>query len=241
MVPMLQCIDPSTAATIHWWRHLMLAGLEHISAQLRSPTSQQPTQNLTMLAGATASTLMIAANFATNQGLSQQQSALGALGDNPGAGTGEQPVSMSAERLRVLGPHFDDIVLLLSTYACALEQHGHLPALDVCAGTSSSSSGSSSGSSRHSSTRLSGSRTAAARAAAGGPSSSAQLDWAAAWQLAQGQVACVPATHKQLLELFGVSPQVAVWFAWLMIDCNLPLLEPGKCALSNPHVQAAQL
>jgi hypothetical protein len=60
-------------------------------------------------------------------------------------------------------------------------------------------------------------------------------------QVAQDQVQHVPASHKQLLELFGVSPQVAVWVAAIMAHSGPELPTPGACWWWNPHGLAANL
>jgi hypothetical protein len=54
----------------------------------------------------------------------------------------------------------------------------------------------------------------------------------------QGQVQHVPASHKQLLGLFGVSPQAAVWVAALMASASCGGRAPtfGQCIFWNPHL-----
>lgn len=104
-----------------------------------------------------------------------------------------------------MGPHFpvwSHVTLLLVTYACSLQQRGHLPAVGTCAGRPSSSSA------EHAAAAPQA--PAAAAVAAGASSSSAQGSMrlrhvSAAWQGLLGQWEHLPATHEQLLGLFGVS------------------------------------
>jgi hypothetical protein len=161
-----------------------------------------------------------------------------------------------ADIAAALGPDFlpwADLALLLVTHAGTLKQHGYLPAVD---GNASSSTGSSTGSSSGSSSagsnraRSSGRRSsrfaAAATAAAlsGGSSSAGHQymnllqDGFPAWQVAQRQWEHVPASHKQLLGLFGVSPQAAVWCAAIMAQLShsgLELPTPEECLMWNAH------
>jgi hypothetical protein len=86
--------------------------------------------------------------------------------------------------------------------------------------------------------------TAAAQAAAPGAAANVITDTdclmrsaLATWQEVHGQVQRVPASHQQLLGLFGVSPQAAVWVAALMGKPSHGVAPTfGQCQIWNPHL-----
>jgi hypothetical protein len=148
------------------------------------------------------------------------------------------------------GPHivvWSDITLVLATYATILQQQGQLPGLKsttdfppaaaaAAAGAGGLGSGSSSsgGSSQQ---QLEWYRpvlaATLARVAAGPPDDLATA--LAAWQQVQDQWGCIPASHRQLLQLLGVSPQAALWLAAIMPKLIYPVPPIADCLLWNPH------
>jgi hypothetical protein len=140
-------------------------------------------------------------------------------------------VSRTIAGLLGMSPHFvawSDLTLVLATYTIILKQQGSLPAID---GVSAFQTASGSGSNA----------AAAARASSRGSSSSnrrigqqqsrrqqqrgkSRLLPQAAWQeiLGDWEQNSLPASHKQLLQLLGVSPYAAVWLATIMDECYPP-------------------
>jgi hypothetical protein len=118
-------------------------------------------------------------------------------------------------RVAAGGPHsvaWQSISLLVLTYAWTFKQHGRLPAVGTSPqpSTTSSSSGDSSSGRKSSSARAPVTTvTVSSRNAL-----DADPEWLvqgrAAWQQAQQHV---PATHIQLMGLFGVSAKAAAWVA----------------------------
>lgn len=207
----------STASTTS----LLVAALRSLSRSLQTQpdTQQAPGKELSNLACYLAAGMVRVASTAAQRVLLWQSSL------TPGEVAG------------ALGPNFlpwADLALLLVTYACALRQHGHLPAVDAQARSSSSSAGNSSSSS---------SSSTAAAAGWNSRSTEVQLsedlqDGLPAWQVAQSEVQHVPASHKQLLQVFGVSPQAALWVAAIMVQVShigAELPTPWACWLCNPH------
>jgi hypothetical protein len=176
------------------------------------------------------------------------------------AADSKQPLSQSAkagDNARAGEQHYTawaDISLLLLTYAGTLKLRGCLPAMNISASSNNSSTNStgssggggrrSTGSSAGSSAGSSGVAAAAAAAAArftADTSSFSPLEAIVlassgenAWQRAQRQWQHVPATHKQLLELFGVSAEAAVYIGSILSTDELPTLQ--SCWRSIPHL-----
>jgi uncharacterized membrane protein YgcG len=229
----------STAAAAH----LILAGLRHITLLLpiHLEQHQQPGNWLTELACSLAARCNKAAASDAIMAVFENYSD----GQQPPCQLSESP----AELAEAFGPHFlvwSDTMLLLGVYAGTLKQHGCLPALDGFSssnsdGGSSSSSGSGrrGGSSSGRGNSSSGSSAAAPGAAANVVTDTDGLmrSALATWQEVQGQVQHVPASHKQLLRLFGVSPQAALWVSAIMnINSGLQILTFNQCLLWNPHL-----
>jgi hypothetical protein len=156
--------------------------------------------------------------------------------------------------------------MLLVTYANLLQQHGQLPTGSGMAGSSSQSdrprrgkstvlaadsargaSGSSSSSRKHNSIASSSSGhtsgqqhpVAAAQTplpvTTGLPTDLAQA--LTAWHQVQGQWDRLPASHKQLLQLLGISPQAVLWLAAIMPKTKSAGALGLAAALGTPEVQ----
>jgi hypothetical protein len=210
--------------------HLSVACMRHISALVQPTDSQQaPAKSVMRLAYVFATSTAMAAKLTYNDF-----------------------TEMGPRVLLGKGPHFvawSDVVVLLVTYAHILQQHCQLPAVEGMAGFSTGSgtdpaaaAGSASRRRRSSSSSTSGSssRSRQQQQQQQGlgfsvPNSSAR----AAWQDVHGQWNRVPATHKQLLQLLGVSPQAAVWLAGILTKQPVPLPEPLECWTWNPHCVAS--
>jgi hypothetical protein len=217
--------------------HLSAASMRHISAVLQHHHHQQqqqetPPKSLLSLANGLAYSIIMGAKV------------MGTLHHQLG------PHALVGR-----GPHFViwcDMALLLAAYANILQQKGELPitasmadsaemspgAGRESAGSSAAAGSSSSSSSSSSKTRQqqqqSQRRSGRSALASSNPGDDL-LRAAEAWQVVQGQWERTPASHKQLLEKIGVSPQAAVWLAANMAKFGLPITLPSVCWEWNPH------
>lgn len=210
------------ASNISAVTHLTLTGMRHLSWCLQlldqppEQQQQQPPDAVMRLAGSLSINTVRMATVVSFASVLAMSGGKQLLPDAPG------------DLACTMGGHFlmwADLALLLVTYACAFDQHGHLPAVDDF-------------------TRRRPAAAAAAAADAVSSSSSSNRGLRlgrAGWQLAQGQWQHVPASHKQLLELFGVSTHAAVYVAALMPTYEQDLPVASACFLWNPHIKAAQM
>jgi hypothetical protein len=153
------------------------------------------------------------------------------------------------------GPSFvawSDTTLLLTTYAHILRQQQQLPSVEGLDGfpagsgsdepaaaparARSASSSSSSSSDRASRKQYKQQQSGRSRPDAKATYSDRRLS--AAWQHADVMCGRIPATHKQLLQLLGVSPRAAVWLAAIMAKLDITPPTPFLCWQLNPHSMA---
>jgi hypothetical protein len=126
-----------------------------------------------------------------------------------------------------MGPDFvvwSDMTFLLVTYANIFQRQRQLP----MNGMESSSTASSSSSSSSKQQR----RPATSLPKAGGRGFT---DGVAAWKQVKGQWDRIPASHQQLLQLLGVSPQAVVWLAALNQRRAAPCYPPSAYWYFNAH------
>jgi hypothetical protein len=223
--------------------HLMTAGVRHISALLPTvtlkPQQQQQQQEgegeelsvgLVSLAKGVADGMLGHANLI--RGFREQQPQI----------------------LVGRGPHFvvwSHMSLLLSSYSCVLQQQQQQPAVQGAQGhpkqpphsgraaaAAASRRGASSSSSSSANANSSGRSRQQQRCGQSGLTQEGLLDdlttGLAAWQEAQARWEQLPASHSQLLQLLGVSPQAALWLAALMLRRDLPVPTAGDCWAFNP-------
>jgi hypothetical protein len=163
--------------------------------------------------------------------------------------------SFGLQALLGRGPHFvvwSDLTLLLVTYARIFNQQQELPVVDSMPGcplsdTTPAASPAAAARGNTTTTSSSSSSNRHASKQQRQPQSTSSSMWGlsvtdddlaealAAWQQVEGQVDRVPATHKQLLQLLGVSPQAVLWLAAVSLVNGLPIYAPSTYWEWNPH------
>jgi hypothetical protein len=237
IVDISDALESSLAAATH----LMVAGTQYISVMLQQQQQQmqqqqpwEPPQCLVSLVYDVAKCTLATANI-----------------------TNDACIDLGVGILMDRGPHllvWSDMALLLTVYANILKQQCQLPVLDSripqessagrrnqaaagnAGGTIRSSSSSSSGNGRRQQRQRS--RQMHGRRAPANAHKACLQDTLAAWQQVQGQCDRVPASHKQLLQLLGLSPQAAVWLAATMLHTGEPIYLLGPYWQCNPHKMA---
>jgi uncharacterized membrane protein YgcG len=215
--------------------HLMVAGMRHIGVTVhQQPQQQQQSKQQHQQQSLPDSLAWLAHSIAESTLVASVV---------PTARMNEDNFAELARVLHNKGPHvvvWSDLRLLLVTYSNTWLVNGQLPigsgiagssssdsvtvpAAESARGASSSSSGTSTSTSTSTTSSSSSSRQQQQPAGAKGPSTPvteglrANLAQAlTAWQEVQGQWDRIPTSHKQLLQLLGVSPQAPVWVAAIM-------------------------